>query len=196
MQISVTGQSMDIGNALSQHVEDGINQVVTKYFKNAIFGNAVFSKQGNQFIAKIYVNEGTKSGVKIKGEYQANDVYAAFEKALAIIDKQLRRYHRYITDHKQKEKVELKLHNVTNSVIQSTEEDQEDTDNPVIIAEEAGYIETMSVGEAVLRMDMESASVFMFVNSGSGRINIVYKREDGNISWVDPKALESQRIAS
>ncbi|MCH2038457.1 MAG: ribosome-associated translation inhibitor RaiA [Rickettsiales bacterium] len=197
MQISVSGQSMDIGTALNEYVKDRIERSVTKYFKDAIFGNVVFSKQGHLFTAKIYVNEGTKTGIKIKAEGKSGDVHAAFDGAADRIEKQLRRYHRYITNHKQKERYENKLIDATQSIIQASKDDEESepADAPIIIAEQAETIETMSVSEAVLRMDMASVPAYMFINSGSGRINVVYKREDGNISWMDPKASEA-RLAS
>lgn len=196
MQISVSGQSIDIGAALNEYVSERMERSVTKYFKDAIFGNVVFSKQGHLFKAKVYVNEGTKTGIKIKAEGESGDVHAAFDSAAERVEKQLRRYHRYITNHKQKERYENKLIDATQSIIQaSSEEEEAESAAPIIIAEQAECIETMSVSEAVLRMDLASVPAFMFINSGTGRINVVYKREDGNISWMDPKATEA-RLAS
>lgn len=195
MQISVSGKKLDVGSALKQYVEENLDKVVGKYFDRAIFGEVVFSKERNLFCTDILVNEGTGTGIVIKGQAKENDIYASFDAALERIEKQLRRYKRRIKNHHKKRLSEAdaiaQLH-ATKYVISEKDEDEAVEDNPLIIAEKSTRIERLSVSEAVMRMNLANLPALMFINKQNGCVNVVYHRKDGNISWVNTTIKQSQ----
>lgn len=191
MQVSVSGQHIDIGTSLHQYVEDSLNKGVKKYFENAVNASVVFTKQHHLFSAQIVVNEGTGSGVIIKAAGQSQDVYAAFEEAVGRIEKQLRRYKGRIKDHHKKKLGELEN---ANSLLQGKKytianddtAEEGDGENPLIIAEKPTDIARLTVSEAVMEMNLQNLPALMFINKRTGTPNVVYHRRDGNIAWVDP----------
>jgi ribosomal subunit interface protein len=194
MQLSIAGKQLDVGNALQGYVSDNLDKNVKKYFEHAVKADVVFSKQAHLFRADIMVNEGTGNHVIIKGSADSNDVYAAFDSALERISKQLRRYKRRIKDHHKPKLSELDadkiqaLKGVKYVLTPVPDEEESLQDAPVIVAEKATTIETLSVAEAVMRMDLAQLPALLFINSQNGRTNVVYHRADGNISWVDSVA--------
>lgn len=192
MQISISGKQIDIGSSLQEHVKDRLEKGVKKYFDRAVNSNVVFSKEAHLFRADILVNEGTGKGFIIKGNSSSDDIYTAFDSALLRIEKQLRKYKNKIKDHHKTKISELPVDEKaiakgTKYVLSAANANEEEHDNPVIIAEKDVTIEKLSVGEAVMKMDLSQLPALMFINNKTGRVNIVYHREDGNISWVDPK---------
>lgn len=190
MEISVTGRQMEVGSALTGHVEEHIEQAVTKYFDRAIDAAVAFGKEGPKIRADITVHPGPR-GLIVQGGGEGGDAYLAFDVALERISKQLRRYKRKLTDHHRKRENEDVLP-AQQYVIQAGEEDEDEGapvgDEPVIVAELPTEISTLTVGEAVMRMDLADQPALMFRNSGSGVLNVVYRRPDGNIGWIDPAA--------
>ncbi len=185
MEISVRGRNLDVGDALRGHVEDHLNNAVTKYFMRALDANVVFSREGRQLRADISVHPGPR-GVLVKGGSRSDDPYVAFDGALERIAKQLRRYKRRLADHHKGHSEDTLP--ALQYVIQPDHEDEEVAPDaqPVIIAEMPTEIATLSVSEAVMRMDLADLPVVMFRNNASGRLNVVYHRGDGNIGWIDP----------
>ena len=185
MDISVKGKNVDVGEALRGHAEGHLSSAVDKYFVRAIDASVVFTRQGRQLRADISVHPGPR-GVVVQGRSESDDPYAAFDGALARISKQLRRYKRRLTNH-HKSHGEKTLP-ALQYVIQPDHEDKEvDVDaEPMIIAEILGEIATLTVSEAVMRMDLADLPVTMFRDRASGRLNVVYHRTDGNIGWIDP----------
>lgn len=186
MQINVSGHQVDVGDSLREHAEERLERSVTKYFEHAIFADVVFSKEAHLFVADIHVNEGIKGGIMIKAQGKSEDSYAAFDEAAERIESQLRRYKTRITSHKGAPSTREAI-DAVKYVIKSDETEEEAEENPIIIAENEAHIETLTVGEAVMRMDLASLPALLFINSANARLNVVYKRKDGNISWVDPK---------
>ncbi len=189
MKINVSGQHMELGDALRSHIEDTIQKNVTKYFENAVNANISMSKDRHHlFSAEIVVNEGTGTGVVIKGNAQDADAYRCFDTAVAKIEKQLRRYKSRIKEHQKDKEARLAFYDAT-KYIMSPFADGDDAahkmDAPAIIAEMETKIEKLSVGDAVMRMDLLDVPALMFINAKTGRINQVYYRKDGNIAWVD-----------
>lgn len=184
MQVTVAGKHLDIGNALQEYVVAELQNAVTKYFDKAISADVVFSKVRHLFVADIIVNEGTGTQTIIKGSAQDDDVYASFDIACAKIEKQLRRYKRRIKDH-HKEKVSFDALEATKYVLSPNVDEDEKGDSPLIIAEKQTQIETLTVSDAVMRMDLGQLPAVMFKNKKTGAINVIYRREDGNISWID-----------
>lgn len=195
MQIQVTGQQINIGQALQTHVEEKITEHVTKYFEQAIHADVVFSKEGSMIRADIHLNEGTGKGLTVKGNATLQDIYAAFDQALERTDKQLRRYKRRIKNHHKKHDP---LHNPSviaqKFIIEHNAEEEEasDEDNPLIIAKKDAQIDVLTVSDAVMRMNLANLPALLFIEKKSGNVSVVYTREDGNISWVTADELHVQ----
>lgn len=188
MQLSVTGKQIDVGEALRTHIDDHLRTVVAKYFDNPTDSSVTMAKEGNAFRADIQVHISKR--VMVQGLGQAHDAYAAFDEALEHVAKRLRRNKRRLKDHKHHPDQEVMpaFQYVLAPENESPEESSlEGGDQPVIVAEMPTEIETLSVGEAVMRMDLNGSSALMFRNSKHGALNMVYRREDGNIGWVDPQ---------
>lgn len=191
MQVSVSGKGVDVGEAFRNHVETQITEHVQKYIDRINNVQVVLSREAHLFRVDISGNLGTHSGLAIKGRGQRDDVYAAFDEALDKITKQLRRYKRKITNHHGKEHVAEILPRTSGKKYVLKPEAGEQEDNKhlgLVIAEQSTEIETMTVSEAVMKMDLQDLPALMFFNSAHGRLNVVYRRVDGNISWVDPES--------
>ncbi len=202
MQVSVTGQGMEVGAALKDTVHERLEKGVNKYFDRAINADVVFSKRGHFFTANVQVNEGTGTGIFIKGTGESEDVYAAFDQAADRIEKQLRRYKRRIKNHKGTSLNEIddvkallqgKKYVLQND--ESVEEESAEEETPLIIAEKPASIERLSVSEAVMRMNLADLPALMFINKKNDHLNVVYVRKDGNISWVDSKVTAASVAA-
>jgi ribosomal subunit interface protein len=192
MQIKVSGKQVDVGDALRTHVEDRLSGSIPKYLDRVTQCDVVITREAHMFRADIVLNTGTHSHLVIKGRADAADAHAAFDAAAEKIEKQLRRYKRRLTDHHKTERAEsVSLSEAesraTKYVLASREEEEAHHDDaPLIIAEKATSVESLTVGEAVMRMDLADLPALMFYNKANGRLNTVYRRADGNISWVDP----------
>ncbi len=191
MDISVKGRNLDVGDALKGHVEDHLSSAVTKYFMRAIDASVVFSREGRSLRADISVHPGPR-GMVVQGGSESDDAYAAFDGALERISKQLRRYKRRLSSHHKGHGEDVLP--AQQYVIQPVHEDEEVVadDSPAIIAEMPVHIATLSVSEAVMRMDLADAPVTMFRHSVTRRLNVVYRRNDGNIGWIDPSEDEDK----
>jgi len=192
MQISISGQHISIGNALQDYVKGRIQEVVHKYFAHAISTNVHFSKQHFHFICDIVVNEGTGRHIIIKSDSNSDDIYSSFDIALSKLQKQLRKYKSKLTEHHDRSKISKGIE-ATKYVISSHEADEDyeyDTqvgDSPTIIAEKPTEILTLTINQALMKMDLENFPALVFNNSNTGRMNVIYYRKDGNISWIDSK---------
>lgn len=190
MKISMTGKHMDLGEALQTHIQGRLESGISKYLDRINKVDAVISKEGHMFRAHIHANAGTHGHVTVKGSGESVDVYAAFDAAADKIEKQLRRYKRRLTSH----------HNADTSyavakdyvLAPETEEEVAEEAAPAVIAENPMNIETLSVSQAVMKMDLADLPALMFFNSSNKRINVVFRRPDGNISWVDPEEAKAK----
>jgi ribosomal subunit interface protein len=192
MQISVSGQHIAIGASLQEYVKNRVADSVNKYFDHAPSANIHFNKQNYEFFCDIMVNDGTGRHMVIKSNATSDEIYSAFDAALSKVEKQLRKYKSKLKDHSNRMKVSEITPDVVKYVISPANldgagENEFDIDNPVIVAEKATKILKLSVGQAVMKMDLENLPALMFENVKNGRINIIYYRKDGNISWVDSK---------
>jgi ribosomal subunit interface protein len=183
MGLRVSGKSVDIGEAFRSHVEGRIGEALEKYFDGGYNGHVTVEREGPGFKSDVAVHLDT--GIVLKAEGRGQDVYQSFDIAAERIDKRLRRYKRRLKDHHKKggEPVPAREY-----VIAAPEEDIEIAaeSDPVVIAEQATSLDTMTVGEAVMAMDLTEATVVVFRNAGHGGINVVYRRSDGHIGWIDP----------
>ena len=186
MDISVKGKKLNVGVALRGHVEDHLNNAVSKYFNHALDASVTFTREAYRIRVDISVHPGPR-GLIVQGGSDADDPYAAFDGALQRIAKQLRRYKRRLTNHHKGHGHNDAL-SALQYVIEPENEDEEMSKDaqPAIIAEMATEIATLSVSEAVMRMDLADVLVVMFQNKASGGLNVVYRRQDGNVVWIDP----------
>jgi ribosomal subunit interface protein len=190
MNIMISGKHVDIGESLNAHIGHRLEEGISKYLDRVTSVGVVVTKEAHRFRVDINGNTGTSSGIVIKSSATADDVYACFDAAADKIEKQLRRYKRRITNHHKH------VHHgddgkvmVTGRkyVLKSDDEKDAPEDSPVVIAEKVTAIEHLSVSAAVMKMELADLPALMFFNSASGRINVIYRRIDGNISWVDPE---------
>jgi len=190
MEISVKGKHIDVGDALRGHVEKQLQSSVKKYFENALDSTVIFSKDGHGFRAEISVHAGR--GMVMQGGASADDAYVSFDGALSRISKQLRRYKSRISDHHKNGPTDDELVLAQYSVIESEEGENElpEEGMPTIVAEMPHKIATLTVAEAVMRMDLADTPAMMFRNRAHGGFNVVYRRSDGNVGWIDPSNSE------
>lgn len=189
MNITVYGKHIKIGENLEKYIVDHLNTTVKKYFKDALNAHVTVKKQGQLFETLIIVKEGTSNGTLIKSNGHEYDSYRSFSAANEKIEKQLKKYKNRIKKHKQHKKDIINLIGGMKYVISPLEEsDIDDHENsPTIIAEKPSNIENLSVKDAVMRMDLLNLPALLFINDCSRKINLVYYRKDGNISWIDTK---------
>lgn len=190
MQLSVNGKQLDIGDSLKEYIEREVPAIVEKYFANPTDADVTVSKEGVTFRTDIAVHVG--KGIIVQGHARSGDPYASFDEAAEHMAKRLRRYKRRLRDHHRDRSQKEEILRAAQYVLAAEEETGPDTsehpepDQPVIVAEMQTQIETLSVGAAVMRMDLANIPALMFRNSAHGGLNMVYVRPDGNIGWVDP----------
>lgn len=186
MQINVTGQQIDVGDALRTHIEDAIADTSEKYFSDAMDATVVLSRES--FLTRANISMHVGRGIHVRAHEEADDPYAAFDIALAHLAKRLRRHKRRLRDH-HKERESVEAARTAEYVIAPLPDDDtvdDDTgDNPVIIAENQTSIETLTVSEAVMRMDLADAPALVFRNAKHDGLSVVYRRADGNVGWID-----------
>lgn len=189
MRYQITGKQIDIGEALQTHVQTELGDMFGKYAGRPTDANVTFSKSGAEFVCETVVHLSTGLTTQAKGH--AHEIYAAFESAREKMDKQLRRYKRRLKDHhKDREQpVELMMAGTYILAQSSAEEELESADDhtAMIVAEMETKVPTLSVSDAVMQLELAHAPVQVFRNEGHGGINVVYRREDGNIGWIDPR---------
>lgn len=191
MQLQISGRHVDLGESFQQHVEKRLGEGLSKYLDRVSNVHVVVAKEAHhQFRVDIHGNVGTHAGVVVKSQGQASEIYAAFDDAAAKAEKQLRRYKRRLKDHHRSSASEA-ARQAKKYVLRPEEIDAEldEKGAPVVIAEKPTVIETLTVSQAVMKMDLANLPALMFFNSGNGRLNVVYRRVDGNISWVDPEGI-------
>lgn len=186
MDISVNGKSLNVGDALKAHVVEELTTTVAKYFSRAHDASVTISRERHQFRVDICVHP-LKSMI-VNGHANAQDAYAAADSAIERIGKQLRRYKRRLNDHHKRRAAPEESIPAQQYVLaaEAGEDELPEDGQPVIIAELPTEIATLSVREAVMRMDLADAPAVMFRNRSSGGMNVVYRRPDGNIGWIDP----------
>jgi ribosomal subunit interface protein len=192
MKLSVSGKQIDVGEALRRHVENALEGAVGKYFDAAIDGTVQFSREAHLFCCDIQVH--ARRGIFMQAEAEADDIHIAFDRALDRIAKRLRRYKRRLRDHHQNDDgAELQAVAASQYVLAGNGEDSPAEEpaqlDPVVVAEMQTKLLTLTVGEAVMHLDLIGQPAMMFRNSAHGGLNMVYRRDDGNIAWVDPQNL-------
>ena len=197
MILRVSGKSISVGEALRDRVSERTDEVLRKYFDGNYSGHITLSKDGFGFRTDCSLH--LDSGVTLEAESNATDAYASADAALLMIEKRLRRYKSKLKDRSARKahaaaaalsELDGVALDAPSYVIEAPAEDDEVTGyNPVIIAEATTSLKRLSVSEAVMDLDLSGAACLVFQHGSSGRVNIIYRRSDGNIGWVDPPAL-------
>jgi ribosomal subunit interface protein len=188
MTLRVSGKNLDIGEALRQHVLEKVEATVARYIGGSVGGHVVMTREGSGFRSDCTLR--LSSGISLHAEGRAHEPYLCFDQAADKIERRLRRY-----------KTRLKGHSgiaganargkVANYLIESLGEEEEEPAegyNPVVVAEGTEDLKSLSVASAVAELDLTGAPVIVFQHAGSGRVNVVYRRRDGAIGWLDPQA--------
>ncbi|HTZ78938.1 MAG TPA: ribosome-associated translation inhibitor RaiA [Stellaceae bacterium] len=198
MHITVAGKQIEVGDALRQHAEAALEDIADKYFGNAIEAHVVFSREAHLIRCDLQVHVGR--GILVRSEDEAGDAYLAFDGAAQRIGKRLRRYKRRLRDHGRGDERQRKEQPGRTYVLRAEDGADEPEasgaeSQPVVIAEMDTPIPQLSVSEAVMRLDLADLPTLLFHNSARGTLNVVYRRRDGNIGWIDP-GLPRQRRRS
>jgi ribosomal subunit interface protein len=186
MSLRVSGKNMDVGDALRGRAQDNFSTIVSKYFDGGYDGHLTLTHDGSGYRADCVVH--LDSGVILQANAQAGDPTAAYEAMATHIEKRLRRYNRKLKSHRKGaangQDDLLAQYTVFGA---SDEHDELDDDYaPPVIAESSRNLRMMSVGEAVMDLDLSGSGVVVFRHAGHGGLNVVYRRSDGNIGWIDP----------
>jgi ribosomal subunit interface protein len=185
MQLTITGKQLDVGDALRSHVESSLRAVFGKYFGNPIEANVVLSRDAHLYRVQISGHIGR--GILLQSQAEADAPYAAFDAAADHIAKRLRRYKRRLRDH---HRAVVDSMPAQQYILAPEPAESEDTDRvdgkPVVIAEMSAEIPTLSVSEAVMRLDLAEGVAMLFRNRAHGELNMIYRRPDGHVGWVDP----------
>ena len=185
MRYQVTGKQIDIGDSLQSHVETEMDAVLSKYAGRPTDAQVTFSKSAHEFCCEATVHLST--GLTAQAKAKATEIYAAFDGCLEKMDKQLRRYKRRLKNHHQDRAQPVETYGASSYILASEDEGEEpDALQPMIVAEMETPIARLSVGEAVMQMELAGAPVLVFKNEKGGGLNVVYRREDGNVGWIDP----------
>ena len=188
MRYQISGKQIDIGEALQTHVKNELGEILEKYAQRPTDAHVIFSKSGHEFVCEATVHLST--GLTASARAHATEIYAAFDNCGEKMDKQLRRYKRRLKDHHKDRTDPVELIGASSYILESEREETDsepETLHPVIVAEMETNIPSFSVGEAVMQMELGNAPVLVFKNESNKGVNVVYRRDDGNIGWIDPK---------
>ncbi|MDE2516935.1 MAG: ribosome-associated translation inhibitor RaiA [Rhodospirillales bacterium] len=190
MQITVSGKQVELSDALRTRVADQLDSIAGKYFDHALEAKVTFGRARSFFTCDINVHAGR--GLQLRGEGEAADANAAFDGAAEHIAKRLRRYRRRVNEHARDVTSRAKPEAARQYTLAEEEEREEAAPangaaHATVIAETRTEILHLSVGEAVMHMDLAAQTVLMFRNRKTGAMNVVYRRPDGHVGWIDPE---------
>ena len=186
MTLRVSGKNLDIGEALRQHVLEKVEATVARYFGGSVGGHVVMTREGSGYRADCTLL--LSSGISLHAEGRGHEPYHCFDQAADKIEKRLRRYKARLKDHAGVPGVGRGK--IAYYVVEPPQEEEEPAGgfNPVVVAEGTDELKSLSVAFAVAELDLSGAPVVVFQHAGSGRVNVVYRRRDGAIGWLDPQA--------
>ena len=191
MDIRISGHQVDTGGALKAHVADRLQGIADKYFARAISAEVTFGKGPHDAGFKCDIVSHVMRGLVLKGGHDAQDAHVAFEGAAAKIETQLRRYMRRLKDRHAAETVAVQeegaYDNAGYTLFQEQSHEEEAGDSPLIVAETRVDVPDASVSDAVMMLDLRNTAALLFRNAGTGAYNMVYRRGDGTIGWVEPQ---------
>lgn len=197
MQVQVTGKHINVGDALRSRITDELSTSIGKYFERGGAADVVVAQDGHDIVVDCRVR--LASGQQLESHGQAGDAHAAFDAALEKIDSRIRRYKRRLKNHhgrgsKDAEIAPVYVLRAPEEEIDGWDEEQSLAEEPpsgVVVAETETEIKTMTVGMAVLELDLTQAQTIVFRNAAHGGLSVVYRRPDGNIGWIDPERTKS-----
>ena len=200
MTVRVSGKSISVGEALRQRVSERTDEVLRKYFDGNYSGHITIGKDGFGFRTDCALH--LDSGIMLEAESNAADAYASADQALLMIEKRLRRYTSRLKDRSVRKAhaasralggMSIQGLDAPSYILEAPAEGDDEVTgySPVIIAEATTSLKLLSVSEAVMELDLTGASCLVFQHGSSGRVNIIYRRPDGNIGWVDPPSVNS-----
>ena len=200
MTVRISGKSINVGEALRGRVSARTDEVLRKYFDGNYSGHITLSKDGFGFRTDCALH--LDSGITLEADCNAPDAYASADQALLMIEKRLRRYKSRLKDRSARKahvasealaEMNAPALDASSYVIEAPSEGDDEVTgyNPVIIAESSTSLKRFSVSEAVMELDLTGVPCIVFQHGSSGRVNIIYRRSDGNIGWVDPPAIKS-----
>lgn len=210
MDVTVTGRKIDIGDALRSHVEERVRAAIAKYFDRPTEAAVTLSRDAHLFICDCMAHLSTGLSAQASGE--GDDPYVACDAAIARLEKQLRRYKRRLRDHHRRRKEPVARVEATAYLLGGADDDAapepaapppeteapEGGDGfwaPAIVAETAASLPSISVGEAVMQLELGPAPFLLFWNDRAGRVNLVYRRDDGHVGWIDPRPVAADAAA-
>ena len=183
MDVRVAGHQVDTGETLREHAQRRVADITEKYFSRSVGANVTFGRgPNNDYTCDIVAP--VVQGVVLKASYSGREPEIAFNGAADRIEKQLRRYTNRLKDHKVDEAAQAYVENAGYTIFEGNRE--EAATAPAIVAETRVDIPESSVSDAVMLMDLRNTPALMFKNSATGEFNMIYRREDGNIGWVEP----------
>ena len=189
MQIQIASKGIDVSQALRERITDRLEEMMDKYIHREGEAQVSISREGSGFRTVCSVH--LPSGASMEGQGDAQEAYPASDEALEHIEKRLRRYKRRLKDHSQRAKAkEASMFVLENPVNEAQEEDDSSEgvqDEPMVIAESTKKIRTLTPGMAALELGLADSGIVVFNNARHGGINVVFKRADGHIGWIDPK---------
>ncbi|SIS57719.1 ribosome hibernation-promoting factor, HPF/YfiA family [Phaeovulum vinaykumarii] len=191
MRYQISGKQIDVGDALQTHVKSELGETVEKYSQRPTDATVVFSRNAHQFLCEATVHLST--GLTAAATGHATEIYAAFESCREKMDKQLRRYKRRLKDHHRDRSEPVEFDAAGMYVLAAGDADQEtepESLSPIIVAEMETKVPTLSVGEAVMQMELAGAPLLVFRNEKHGGVNVVHRRDDGNVGWIDPRNIK------
>ncbi len=187
MLYQISGKQIDIGDALQTYVKEELGETIDKYAERPTDANIVFSKSAHEYVCEATVHLST--GLTAQAKAHANEIYAAFEACRDKMEKQLRRYKRRLKDHHRERAQPVELLNGSSYILagaENADDSEPDSLQPIIIAEMESKIPSLSVGEAVMQMELAGEMLLVFRNEKTGGVNVVHRRDDGNVGWIDP----------
>jgi ribosomal subunit interface protein len=201
MTLRISGKSISIGEALRDRVSDRTEEVLRKYFDGNYSGHITLSKDGFGFRTDCALH--LDSGITLEADSNAVDAYTSADQALLMMEKRLRRYKNRLKDRSARKayvasaalaEMDAPTLDAPSYIIEapaSDGEDEVDGYNAVIIAEATTSLKRLSVSEAVMELDLTGAACMVFQHGSSGRVNIIYRRADGNVGWIDPPTVNA-----
>ncbi len=193
MGLRVSGKNLDVGEAIRLQAEARVGAALGKYYEGSFNGHVTVARDGTGFRSDAVLH--LSSGMTLEATGLDHDAYQSLDKMVDKIEKRLRRYKRRLKDHSGNAQTRRAVMDIPSYVIEAPDHEDEgdddnagvaDGDHPAIIAETMRALHELSVGNAVSELDLTGSPVLVFRNAGNGRVNIVYRRQDGNIGWIDP----------
>ncbi|WP_415183475.1 ribosome hibernation-promoting factor, HPF/YfiA family [Phaeovulum sp.] len=189
MRYQISGKQLDVGDALQTHVKSELSETVEKYSQRPTDAMVVFSRNAHEYVCEATVHLST--GLTATAAGRAGEVYAAFESCREKMDKQMRRHKRRLKDHHRVRLAPVEFGSAGMYVLAADDNEATESDSdslaPIIVAEMETNVATLSVGEAVMQMELLGAPLLVFRNEKHGGVNVVHRRDDGNVGWIDPR---------